>query len=110
MARVLMENMFSKTKPSRVYGASLLAFLIFTAYFPTFQNFYIWDDDLYLTQNSYLKDFDGLKQIWLDPTAMLQYYPMVITSFWVEHKIWGLDPIDQTPLFIPDLGFSFHSP
>jgi len=86
-----MESKLNKS--SWYFGAGFLAFLTFTAYFPTFQNFYIWDDDLYLTQNPYLNDFEGLKRLWLDMNARLQYYPMVFTSFWVEHKIWGLDPI-----------------
>ena len=34
-----------------------------------------------------------MKRFWLDLSAMPQYYPMVFTSFWVEHKIWGFDPI-----------------
>ncbi len=83
----------SPIKPSWTFGAGLLALLIFTAYFPTFQNFYIWDDDQYLTQNPFLADFEGLKRIWLDMRAMPQYYPMVFTSFWIEHQIWGLDPV-----------------
>ena len=83
----------TKIKPSWLQGTSLLAILIFSAYFPTFQNSFIWDDNRYLTQNPYLKDIEGLKRFWLDLSAMPQYYPMVFTSFWVEHKIWGFDPI-----------------
>ena len=79
-------------KSSWYVGASSLALLTFAAYFSTFQNLYIWDDDLYLTQNPYLNDFDGLKRLWFDVEAMLQYYPMVFSSFWIENKIWGLDP------------------
>ena len=88
-----MDNVLTKIKPSWLQGTSLLAILIFSAYFPTFQNSFIWDDNRYLTQNPYLKDIEGLKRFWLDLSAMPQYYPMVFTSFWVEHKIWGFDPI-----------------
>lgn len=88
-----MENVLSKTKPSWVQGASLLVLLVVVAYFPTFQNFYIWDDDRYLTQNPFLTDIAGLKRIWFDLNATPQYYPMVFTSFWIEHKFWGLDPV-----------------
>lgn len=82
-----MDNVLTKIKPSWLQGTSLLAILIFSAYFPTFQNSFIWDDNRYLTQNPYLKDIEGLKRFWLDLSAMPQYYPMVFTSFWVEHKI-----------------------
>ena len=47
----------------------LLLILIFAAYFPTFQNGFIWDDDKYLTDNPLLRDWEGLKNIWFNLTA-----------------------------------------
>jgi tetratricopeptide (TPR) repeat protein len=31
----------------------------------------------------------GLYRIWFEPGATAQYYPLVHTSFWIEHKLWG---------------------
>ena len=64
----------------------------FIVYYPFLQNFFIWDDDLYLTENPYLNNIEGLKTVWFNLRAMPQYYPLVFTSFWMENKVWGLDP------------------
>lgn len=65
---------------------------IFLVYVPSFSSGFIWDDDDYVTQNTTLRTFEGLRRIWLDPQATPQYYPLVFTSFWVEYHLWGLHP------------------
>ncbi len=60
------------------------------AYFPATQCGFIWDDDDYVIENATLRDFAGLKSIWLEPTATPQYYPLVHSSFWCEYQTWGL--------------------
>jgi protein O-mannosyl-transferase len=75
---------------------SLFAFAIWSAiflvYLPSLASGFIWDDDDYVTQNATLRTFAGSRQIWLDPQATPQYYPLVFTSFWVEYHLWGLHP------------------
>jgi protein O-mannosyl-transferase len=80
-------------KTSRIAGASLLVVLLFTAYFPVLQNGFIWDDDRHLTDNPFVINSDGLKHLWQDVRATQQYYPLITTSFWIEYRIWGLDPL-----------------
>lgn len=70
-------------------GALLLFFLVVLIYIPSFLNGFIWDDDFYVTDNTTLTSVDGLKRIWAEPGATDQYYPLVFTSFWVEHHIFG---------------------
>jgi tetratricopeptide (TPR) repeat protein len=65
---------------------------IFLVYVPSLSSGFIWDDDDYVTQNATLRTLDGLRQIWFDPQATPQYYPLVFTSFWVEYHLWGLHP------------------
>lgn len=72
-------------------GAAIVAATV-AAYLPALRSGYIWDDDSYLTANPLVQRWDGLPTIWLDLTACPQYYPLVFTSFWIEHKLWGLDP------------------
>ncbi|HEY3246361.1 MAG TPA: tetratricopeptide repeat protein [Phycisphaerae bacterium] len=72
-------------------AAALLFGLVIAAYFPTFFSGYIWDDDLYLTQNPAITQPGGLGRIWLSADCP-QYYPLVFTTFWVEHHFWGLAP------------------
>ena len=72
----------------------LLFFIaILVVYIPAMKAGYIWDDPLHVTDNPLLRDFDGLKRIWFEPGAWAHYYPLTLTSFWVEYQIWGLDPI-----------------
>ena len=70
----------------------MLVLICFIVYFPFLHNSFVWDDDTYLTKNPYLNGFDGLKMFWFDLRSMPQYYPLVFTSFWIEHKLWGLEP------------------
>ena len=78
---------------------SLTALIV---YWPALNAGYIWDDPQYLLTNQLVQRWDGLSWIWqirLDPqddTIRIntpQYYPLVYTSFWLEHKLWGLKPL-----------------
>jgi protein O-mannosyl-transferase len=50
---------------------------------------FVWDDDDYVTENATLHDFHGLGRIWFELGAVPQYYPLVHTTFWIEHHLWG---------------------
>ena len=73
-------------------GAALIILLTVAAYIPAMHAGFIWDDDFYVTANPTLRSLGGLAAIWLKPGATIQYYPLVFTSFWVEHHLWGLHP------------------
>ncbi|MBN1827188.1 MAG: tetratricopeptide repeat protein [Candidatus Eisenbacteria bacterium] len=62
------------------------------AYAPALRGGFIWDDDSYVTANPHLRSAAGLRAIWLQPGATTQYYPLVHTAFWIEHRLWGLRP------------------
>jgi hypothetical protein len=74
-------------------GIALLLVLAISAYVPALRGDFIWDDVQYVKENPLLKDADGLRRIWAEPRASLQYYPLVFTSFWVEQRFWGLNPL-----------------
>lgn len=63
------------------------------AYLPVREAGFIWDDDSYVTTNSVLWTPGGLGRIWSDFRATPQFYPLVFTTFWVEYRLWGLDPL-----------------
>jgi hypothetical protein len=65
---------------------------VLVVYLPSLSSSFIWDDDDYVTENRALTSLAGLKQIWLAPSATPQYYPLVFTTFWIEHRLWGLNP------------------
>jgi tetratricopeptide (TPR) repeat protein len=52
---------------------------------------YIWDDDKYVTENPLLTAPDGLRRIWFSLDSPSQYFPLVYTTFRLEHAIWGLN-------------------
>jgi tetratricopeptide (TPR) repeat protein len=72
-------------------AAGILA-LALLAYAPVRDCGWVWDDDANVTRCAPVQSWSGLRAIWLDPTAIQQYYPLTHTTFWIEHKAWGLHP------------------
>ena len=76
---------------SRNLAFLCLAFLclfIMVVYYPALRGDVLWDDSGHITSPE-LQSWNGLAQIWFDPTATQQYYPLLHTAFWIEHKLWG---------------------
>ena len=74
------------------WGCALLLLLTAAAYWPALRCGFVWDDNTYVTDNLTLRSLHGLRRIWFEPGATLQYYPMVFTSFWIEYHLWKLQP------------------
>ena len=68
--------------------ALVLVTVTFLAYLPAWRGTPIWDDDSHLTKPE-LRSLEGLARIWTQPGATQQYYPLIHTLFWVEHRVWG---------------------
>jgi tetratricopeptide (TPR) repeat protein len=61
------------------------------AYSPTVRAGFIWDDDGHVTRPA-LQGLSGLGKIWTQLGATQQYYPVLHTAFWLEHRAWGDAP------------------
>ena len=48
----------------------------------------LWDDNMHVTRAD-LRSLHGLWRIWFDLGATQQYYPLLHSAFWLEHRIWG---------------------
>ncbi|HEX2855189.1 MAG TPA: tetratricopeptide repeat protein [Opitutaceae bacterium] len=72
-------------------GALLLVALIVFAYQPAWNAGFVWDDDDYVTHNPLLSAPDGLQRIWFSTDSPSQYFPLVYTTFRIEHALWGLN-------------------
>ena len=72
-------------------GLVLVVAIIF-AYQPAWQAGFIWDDDDHLTANPAMTAPHGLRMIW-SSLAVSRYYPLTLTSFWLQHRLWGLNPV-----------------
>jgi tetratricopeptide (TPR) repeat protein len=73
--------------------------LAFAAYWPAVTNGFIWDDDVMLTNNLLMKAPDGLRRIWFS-TELSDYFPMTSTTFWIEWRLWGMNPVGYNVLNI----------
>jgi tetratricopeptide (TPR) repeat protein len=81
------------TKPESWYradwlGALFLVAATLAAYLPAWHAGFIWDDDAHVTR-PVLQGLHGLARIWDDPGATQQYYPVLYSAFWLEHRAWG---------------------
>jgi tetratricopeptide (TPR) repeat protein len=63
------------------------------AYWPAMHGTCLWDDNDHIFNNQTLCSLHGLWQIWFQPGATCQYYPMAFTGFWAGYQIWGLNPL-----------------
>ena len=72
----------------------VLVMLALVAYLPAFAGGFVWDDWILVTE-PLVRRLDGVASIWLSPSDIRyegHYWPVVYTSFWLEHKLWGLHP------------------
>ncbi|MGA9778384.1 MAG: tetratricopeptide repeat protein [Verrucomicrobiia bacterium] len=73
------------------YLALLLVVATFVAYLPALHGGFVWDDDVYVTNNPLLTAPDGLWRIWFTLDAPSQYFPLTYTLFRLEHGFWGFN-------------------
>lgn len=89
----------SSTKPnssgqaetgSQWLGIILLLALVAVTFWPTLHNGFIWDDDLMVTENSFVKSATGLHDFWFSnkPT---DYFPITYSDLWIEWRLWGMN-------------------
>jgi protein O-mannosyl-transferase len=69
----------------------ILIIAVIVTYFPVLQAGFIWDDDDHVTRNPCIIGPLGFTAIWT--TMAARYYPLVLTTFWIEHAFWGLEPL-----------------
>jgi tetratricopeptide (TPR) repeat protein len=72
--------------------ALLLAVVTIFSYRPAWNGGFIWDDNKYVANNELLTAPDGLRRIWFSLDSPSQYFPLVYTTFRIEHALWGLNP------------------
>src|SRR5581483_5627028 len=80
----------SKISDLRQLLASWSAILVATliAYSPALHGSLLWDDAAHVTPPS-MQSLHGLWRIWFDLGATQQYYPLLYSAFWFEHRLWG---------------------
>src|SRR5437762_3906313 len=84
-------------QPCRLWWRGLLFALILAAvtilaYRPAWNGGFLWDDDVYITNNELLTAPNGLRRIWFSLDSPSQYFPLTYTTFRIEQALWGLKP------------------
>ena len=77
-------------------AVAALCLLVAVSYFPALSAGFVWDD-VVLTKARPLHAWSGLAQVWFAPRTLFpyeaHYWPLLYTTFWLEHKLWGLAPL-----------------
>jgi protein O-mannosyl-transferase len=68
--------------------SALMLCATLVAYLPALRGGLLWDDNMHVTRAD-LQSLHGLWRIWFDLGATQQYYPLLHSAFWLEHRIWG---------------------
>lgn len=66
----------------------LIFALLLVCYWPALHGGFLWDDQAHVTSPE-LRSLEGLRRIWFELGATQQYYPVLHTAFWLEHRLWG---------------------
>ncbi len=72
--------------PGVLFAVVLAATMV--AYGPALTGEFLWDDAGHVTRPD-LRSWAGLARIWFEVGATQQYYPLLHSAFWVEHRLWG---------------------
>ncbi len=67
---------------------ALLLCLVTAAYWPCLRGGMLWDDQAHVTRED-LRPVSGLVRIWTHLNETQQYYPVLHSAFWIEHRLWG---------------------
>ena len=73
---------------------ALLA-LVALAYWPALLGGFVWDDNKFIVEEAAVRGWTGLWDIWFNPGLLKEshYWPLLYTAFWLEHKLWGFNPL-----------------
>ena len=77
-----------RTRSHEAITYVLLFSAILLAYWPALGGTLLWDDNAHVTRPE-LRTVTGLRRIWFEPGATQQYYPLLHSAFWIEHRLWG---------------------
>ncbi len=90
-----MNRVAPEASPARgrtLAEAALIVLATLAAYAPVYRAGFIWNDSDYVTAPA-LQSWSGLGRIWFQVGATEQYYPLLHSAFWIEHRLWGDAPI-----------------
>src|SRR5271154_2490778 len=81
----------SKSREAEWLWGLVLVLAVAVTYSPVWYAGFNWDDDGLITANPCIVGPLGLKEIWT--TSAADICPLVYTTFWLEHALWGSRPL-----------------
>ena len=87
-------SLFLALSPRDALTALAIGVLAVVSYVPALSGDFVWDDAIF-AEEPVIHAASGLKSIWFSPADIRNeghYWPIVYSSFWLEHKLWGLRP------------------
>jgi hypothetical protein len=95
-APIELEPLEQSSAWKRWTAATMIIAATFLAYLNTLDNdFVTWDDDKYVRKNPLVIGDKPLSSVWNPKEiekAKLHFYPLVFTTYWLEHQYDGLNP------------------
>jgi tetratricopeptide (TPR) repeat protein len=85
------EFLFSSRLRGWLWGL-LLVIAAVVAYQPVWHAGFVWDDNSILLDNPLIPKADGWYQAWFNRVSE-DFVPVTITSFWLEWRLWGANPL-----------------
>jgi tetratricopeptide (TPR) repeat protein len=82
---------FSSRLRGWLWGLLLLIVTV-AAYQPAWNGKPIWDDAAYMIANPLPTAAAELRKIWFSLDSPSQYFPLTFTAFFIERRLWGLNP------------------
>ena len=89
------ETRIPAISPRQKLAAAALVLMVGISFVPAYQAGFVWDDTIF-AEAPVVRETSGLKSIWFSPSDIEQeghYWPVTYTSFWLEHKLWGFEPL-----------------
>ena len=94
------QNLSPRVSRRDTFAFLVLGVLIAVIYFPATQAGFVWDDSI-MRELRAVSTWGGIWDLWFNPVgAYLEggtrkeghYWPLLYTTFWIEHKLWGFSP------------------
>src|SRR6266496_1954415 len=80
-------------------AAAIIVGAVLLVYLPALRAGFVWDDEQLITSNPLLRTFSGLIEIWSGGRTA-DYFPITNTAFWIEHHLFGDNPLGYHALNI----------
>lgn len=93
--KIVSAPLLIKNEPNNlkqfVFGSAVILLLVFVIYFPVINGEFLWDDLPVFIDHPIIISSHGLETIWIKTVWLTTDFPLTLTTFWLEHRLWGND-------------------